>query len=95
MYVLETLLSLPSTNQTKILTTLENFCLQAPNDGDHISEKLGFQEPNHQNLVQITCDLLKLITKNEFVDKIQNSNYSSSQYDELHRFVTALKSVSN
>lgn len=69
--------------------------LNISNNSECSSEKLTSPEVNHQNLVQITCDLLKLLTKTEFAAKIRNSNYSSSQYDELNRFVTALKSVSD
>lgn len=67
------------------------------NDYKSLSEKMNFLEEKHQNLQQITCNLLTLFTKDGISDiqnKIAEKDKDSLQHEELHRFVTALRDFS-
>ena len=67
------------------------------NDYKSLSDKLNYLEEKHQNLQQITCNLLTLFTKDN-TENIQNKltfdKDGLDQREELHRFVSALKDFS-
>lgn len=66
---------------------------------EQISKKVNFLETEHQNMQQIICDLMKLLTKADAAEKInQNANVDGKipiEQDEICRFVSALKSIAN
>lgn len=69
-----------------------------PNDYKSLSDKLNFLEEKHQNLQQITCNLLTLFAKDGIENtqnKLTTDKDAVDHREELHRFVSALKEFSN